>query len=99
MCPNASSFLAQKMRAAAGFHADQAGRQVGEERRHLLALERLLEHGLPRSSTPCTWNTFFARSIPTVVIFISVASPAWWWKYRISTLALGCRFGKGRPSH
>jgi hypothetical protein len=33
------------MRAAAGFHADQAGRQVGEERRHLLALQRLLEHG------------------------------------------------------
>ena len=26
-----------------------------------------------RSSAPCTWNTFFARSIPIVVSFISVA--------------------------
>src|ERR1017187_2063047 len=24
----------------------------------------------PRSSIPCTWNTFFAKSIPTVVIFM-----------------------------
>jgi len=33
-------------RAAARLHADQAGRPVSEERRHLLALERLPEHGL-----------------------------------------------------
>jgi hypothetical protein len=34
------------MRAAARFHADQAGWQGGEKRRYLLALERLPEHGL-----------------------------------------------------
>jgi hypothetical protein len=33
---------------------------------------------LPRSSTPRTTTTFFGRSIPTVVIFISVASAGWW---------------------
>jgi hypothetical protein len=31
-------------------------------------------------------------------MFISVASSGLW-KYRISTLALKCLFGKGRPSH
>jgi hypothetical protein len=31
--------------AAAGFHANQAGRQVHEEGGHLFALERLVEHG------------------------------------------------------
>jgi hypothetical protein len=31
--------------AAAGFHANQAGRQVHEEGSHLFALERLVEHG------------------------------------------------------
>jgi hypothetical protein len=30
---------------------------------------------LPSSSTPCTWNTFFAKSMPTVVIF-TVDAPA-----------------------
>lgn len=28
---------------------------------------------LPCSSTPCTWNTFFAKSMPTVVIFMEDA--------------------------
>ncbi len=86
------------MRAAARFHADQAWRQVGEERHTCSRFSGFLSTALPRSSTPCTWITFFAKSIPTVVIFISVASPGWW-KYHISTLALRCRFGKGRPSH
>jgi hypothetical protein len=35
------------VRAAAGFHADQAWRLLGEERRYPIALARLPEPGLP----------------------------------------------------
>src|SRR6516225_9875578 len=52
----------------------------------------------PRSSTPCTWNTFFAKSKPIVVTFM-------WTPLSVqvvddtSTLAHRCRCGWGRPSH
>src|SRR5215468_4578822 len=61
------------MRTTAGFHPDQARRQLREERRHWSRLSCFFSTALPRSSTPCTWNTFFARSMPIVVIFIADA--------------------------
>jgi len=43
----------------------------GEEGGQLVALELLTQRAvLPCSSTPCTWNTFFARLMPTVASFI-----------------------------
>ena len=61
------------VRAAAGFHPDQAGRQVGKELQHLAALQLLAQHRFAALITPWTWNTLFARSIPTVVIFMADA--------------------------
>jgi hypothetical protein len=66
-------FSGPVMRTAAGFHTNQARRQLREEARHLVALSCFFSTALPRSSTPCTWNTFFARSMPIVVIFIADA--------------------------
>ncbi len=34
----------------------------------------LTNAGLPLSSTPCTANTFLARSIPTVIMFMTFPS-------------------------
>jgi len=40
-----------------------------------LRLSCFFNTAFPRSSTPCTWMMFFAKSIPIVVIFFMVASP------------------------
>src|SRR5215472_4807548 len=52
----------------------------------------------PRSSTPWTWNMFFAKSKPIVVTFMWTPL-----SYQVvpdtSTLAHRCRYGCGRPSH
>jgi hypothetical protein len=48
--------------AIAGLHADQARRQLGEERQQTTTL--------PSPFTPWIWNTFFARSSPMVVILV-----------------------------
>jgi hypothetical protein len=50
----------------AGFDADQAGRQLCEERNELRPSECLRTITTPLSSTPCTWNTDFAMSKPMV---------------------------------
>ena len=57
------------VRTGAGFHADQARRQLDDQRHQIGARHpRLTSTGLPLSSTPCTANTFLARSIPTVTM-------------------------------
>ena len=59
------------VRAGTGFHADQARRQLRDQRQQFCARHfRLDQGGLPLSSTPCTANTFLARSIPTVIMLM-----------------------------
>src|SRR5256885_17133797 len=61
------------MRTGAGLHADQARWEVHETTAHLVPFQLLRSTSLPRTSTAWTWKTFFAKSIPTVVIFTADA--------------------------
>ena len=74
----------------AGLHADQARRQSGDEFEQFGAWHAgTNQGGLAILITPCMAKTFFAKSIPTVTIFISlpptntcelmkrIASPPW----------------------
>ena len=61
------------MRAAARLHPDRAGRQTGEERRHLLSPEPLAQHDPSRASTAWTSNTYLAGSRPSRTISIVVS--------------------------
>ena len=57
------------MYTSAGFHAHQAGGQIGNESISLLrAASGRIRAGLPVSSTRFTAKTFLARSIPTVTM-------------------------------
>ena len=67
----------QLVGTGAGFHADQATRQLCHEFEQRAAADGLAQHGqsvLPWASTPCTLKTFLASSIPTVVICPMTAS-------------------------
>ena len=59
------------VRAGTGFHADQARRQLRDQRQQIRACTfGLTSTALPLSLTPCTANTFLARSIPTVIMLM-----------------------------
>src|ERR1700729_4139691 len=73
-------------------------RQGGAEAKKLAICERFsffLTTAWPRSSTPCTWNTFFAKSRPIAVVFMVVAPISVKWTLNTSTLAHRCRLGDG----
>lgn len=86
------------MRASAGFHTNHA---EGNWAKYFNTYSRLINFfktALPLRSTPWTCMTFFAKSMPMIVMYFSVASSRLG-RHRISALALRCRFAKGRPPH
>ena len=83
------------VRAAAGFHRDDAARHLAQERQHLIPPTILAQHRLVRLVSPAGLNTLFARSSPTVAIssFVDPCRP---------TLAHRCRrraVTSEHPSH
>ena len=58
-------------------------------------LSCFLSTAFPRSSTPWTWKTFFAKSMPTVVIFMVDAPAPLKWLASAPTLAHTMPLGVG----
>jgi len=65
-----------KMRAAAGLHADQAARQVGEERQHLGPRQPLPQHH-PAALIDALHLEHVLRDVETVVICIGRLPRSW----------------------
>src|SRR5881227_1372724 len=60
-------FTRPMMSGSAGFHADQARRNLAKKLNDCLRRNCRVMTTLPELSTPCTWNTFLARSTPMVL--------------------------------
>ena len=74
----------------AGLHADEARRQLLEELDHLATPELPSDRpSCPPASTPCTWNTFLARSRPIVVTCMWTAPSLI--RFNDHPMALRCR--------
>ena len=66
-----SQLASPVLRRGARLHADEARQQLAEKLKHLAAsklFRYFLRIGLSKASTPCTWKTVLARSVPIVRI-------------------------------
>ena len=71
-------------------HASMPTRHGGKLTKNAATWSRLscfFKTVLPRSSTTWIWNTFFAKSMPIVVIFMTDAPSRFKWLINASTLA------------
>src|SRR5215471_13457370 len=99
VCPKLLECSGPVMRTAAGFHTNQARRQLREERCHLVAFELLLQH------SPAT--LIDAMHLEHILCKVNAnrrnlhrgRSPRLKWLISASTLAHRCRYEWGRPSH
>src|SRR5499426_1583038 len=87
------------MRTTAGFHPDQARRQLREERRHLAAFELLLQHRPATLIDPMHLEHILCKVNANRRNLHRGRSPRFKWLISASTLAHRCRCEWGRPSH
>src|SRR5262250_3928712 len=92
-------FSGPVMRTAAGFHPNQARRQLREERRHLVAFELLLQHRPATLIDPMHLEHILCKVNANRRNLHRGRSPRFKWLISASTLAHRCRCEWGRPSH
>jgi len=96
--PQLAELLGPVMRAAAGFHADQARRQVGEERQQLRPFDLFLQGRLAPFIDAMHLENAFCQIDPNCCnvhfgrLFFVELNETPLWHFR-------CRLGRGRPSH